>query len=241
MMLVVAARPRSSSALRNCARLSSAFLMPASEVGPLMPGVTVLRLSPCIVLAAVGIARPEHQHERLVARLEHRQHDLGGDVGEIGLLRDIRHRGARRLGVAGLAVVAARRRRQRQDWPWSARPSSRPRAGTPVLPPVESSITIECRLCRSVGMVENQGRAELADRRRAEALARAPSSAGSLRSDSRRRNARRHRRAPESFSRKGTTVSPAGADGIAGIDRVAEDRRCRRDNGRSPSPRRWPW
>ena len=63
--------------------------MPASEVGPLMPGVMVLRLSPVIVLAAVGIARPEHQHERLVARLEHRQHDLGGDVGDIGLLRDI--------------------------------------------------------------------------------------------------------------------------------------------------------
>ena len=43
-----------------------------------------------IVLAAVGIARPEHQHERLVARLEHRQHDLGRDVGHLGLLRDIR-------------------------------------------------------------------------------------------------------------------------------------------------------
>src|SRR5580704_9096496 len=48
MMLVEAARPRSSSALRNCARLSSAFLMPASEVGPLIPGVTVLRLSPVL-------------------------------------------------------------------------------------------------------------------------------------------------------------------------------------------------
>src|ERR1700735_608093 len=48
MMLVEAARPRSSSALRNCARLLSAFLMAASEVGPLMPGVTVLRLSPLL-------------------------------------------------------------------------------------------------------------------------------------------------------------------------------------------------
>ena len=47
-MLVSAARPSSSSALRNAARLLSAFLMPASEVGPLMPGVTVLRLSPLL-------------------------------------------------------------------------------------------------------------------------------------------------------------------------------------------------
>src|SRR3981081_410271 len=46
MMLVVAVRPRSSSALRSCARLLLAFLMDASEVGPLIPGVRVLRLSP---------------------------------------------------------------------------------------------------------------------------------------------------------------------------------------------------
>ncbi len=61
-----------------------------------------------IVLGAVGIARPEHQHERFAARLEHRQHDLAGDVGEISLLVGIRNQRARRLGVAGLAVVAAR-------------------------------------------------------------------------------------------------------------------------------------
>src|SRR6185436_6582887 len=48
MMLVEAESPSSSSALRNCARLSSAFLMPAIEVGPLMPGVMVLRLSPVL-------------------------------------------------------------------------------------------------------------------------------------------------------------------------------------------------
>src|SRR3979490_1498460 len=48
MTLVVAVKPRSSRALRNCARLLSAFLMPASEVGPLIPGVTVLRLSPVL-------------------------------------------------------------------------------------------------------------------------------------------------------------------------------------------------
>ena len=81
-----------------------------------------------VMLGAVGIARPEHQHERLVARLEHRQHHLGGDVGEIGLLRDIGDRGARRLGIARLAVVAARRAWRAAGRPWSARPSSRPTA-----------------------------------------------------------------------------------------------------------------
>src|ERR1700736_6142973 len=48
MMLVEAARPRSSSALRNCARLVSSFLIASSEVGPLIRGVTVLRLSPVL-------------------------------------------------------------------------------------------------------------------------------------------------------------------------------------------------
>ena len=76
-----------------------------------------------VVLAAVGIARPEHQHERLVARLEHRQHDLAGDIGQIGLLRDVCRGRAGRLGVAGLAVVAARRASPAGDWPWSTRPS----------------------------------------------------------------------------------------------------------------------
>src|SRR5258707_13266287 len=41
IMSVVAARPRSSNAWRSCFRLSSAFLMAAREVGPLMPGLKV--------------------------------------------------------------------------------------------------------------------------------------------------------------------------------------------------------
>ena len=82
-----------------------------------------------IVLRAVRIARPEHQHERLAAGLEHRQHDLGGDVGEIVLLHDIGDRRAGRRGVAGLAVVAARRRRERQPGGGRARPSSPATAG----------------------------------------------------------------------------------------------------------------
>src|ERR1700741_1303311 len=54
MILVVSARPRSSSALGNCQRLLSAFLMPAIEVGPLMPGVMVLRLSPVLCCEPSG-------------------------------------------------------------------------------------------------------------------------------------------------------------------------------------------
>src|SRR5438045_8356525 len=45
---VDAARPRSSSVLRSSVRLLSAFLMPAIAVGPLIPGVMVLRLSPVL-------------------------------------------------------------------------------------------------------------------------------------------------------------------------------------------------
>ena len=53
-MSVVAARPSSSSAWRSCARLSSAFLIAASEVGPLMPGVTCSRLSPWLCCVPSG-------------------------------------------------------------------------------------------------------------------------------------------------------------------------------------------
>ena len=111
-----------------------------------------------IVLAAVGIARPEHQHERLVARLEHRQHDLGRDVGHVGLLRDV---GAvvpgvlaspalpfsPRGGVASgrLALVSA-----------SFISSD---SGTPFLPPVESSITIGVLADRRYGRKDRSGRA----------------------------------------------------------------------------------
>ena len=60
-----------------------------------------------VMLAAVRVARLEHQHERLVARLEHRQHDLGRDVDEIILLDDIGGERAGRRRIAGSAVLAA--------------------------------------------------------------------------------------------------------------------------------------
>src|ERR1700761_3976793 len=113
-MLVWGGRPSSSSALRNAARLLSAFLMPASEVGPLMPGVTVFRLSPWLCWLPSGSRDQNTSTNGLFARLEHRQQHLGGDVDEIGLLGGIWHQRARRLGVADLAILAARGRCQRQ-------------------------------------------------------------------------------------------------------------------------------
>ncbi len=120
-----------------------------------------------IVLAAVGIARPEHQHERLVARLEHRQYDLGRDVGHVGLLRDIRRRGARCFGVAGLAVFPARGRHQGEAG-----------LGQRVLHFIgqrhailaTSGVVDHDGILATVGMVEKIGRTKLADRGGAVAL-----------------------------------------------------------------------
>ena len=134
-----------------------------------MPGRDGVEAVAGVVLAAVGIARPEHQHERLVARLEHRQHDLGW--------RRRRNRpAARRWPTVVPGVLAS------PALPLSPRDgvaSGRlalvsasfisSDSGTPFLPPVESSITIECSpVLPAVGVVEQQGRAELADRRGAE-------------------------------------------------------------------------
>ncbi len=67
-------------------------------------GIVDVRAVALVVLRAVGIARPEDEHERLAAPLEFRQDDLCRDVGEIVLLRAIAHL------RAGGAVGSARRR-----------------------------------------------------------------------------------------------------------------------------------
>jgi hypothetical protein len=120
-----------------------------------------------VVLAAVGIARPEHQHERLVACLQHRQHDLGGGVGHIGLLRDVCHRGAGLLGIAYVAVITARRCRERQIG-----------LGQGVLHFIRQGdadlgaggVVDHDGVLAAIGVIEDQGRAELADGGRAESL-----------------------------------------------------------------------
>src|SRR6266481_160265 len=113
-MFVLAARPRSSKAWRRRPRLSSAFRMAAREVGPLMPGGQGVETVALGMLCAVGITRPVDQHERFVAGLENRQHDLGGDVNEVGLLLNIGDGGAGGLEIADLGIFALRWRRQRQ-------------------------------------------------------------------------------------------------------------------------------
>lgn len=71
-----------------------------------------------VVLRAIGIARPEDQHKRLVSRFEHRQYDLRGDIREIFLLYDVGDQRARLFEISRIGIVARRvfagRGRQRQ-------------------------------------------------------------------------------------------------------------------------------
>src|SRR4030081_1305205 len=53
-----------------------------------------------VVLGAVRIPRPEHKYEWFAARLEQRQYDFAGDIGEIGLLNRVGHQRTRRLWVS---------------------------------------------------------------------------------------------------------------------------------------------
>src|SRR5262249_1305667 len=67
-----------------------------------------------IVLAAIRIARPKHQQERLVAILKHRQDHARGDGREIFLLRDV---GGERAGcgyISSPTVSSARWRNGRE-------------------------------------------------------------------------------------------------------------------------------
>ena len=188
-----------------------------------MPGVTLIEAVALIVLRAVRIARPEHQHERLVARLEHRQHDLGGDVGEIVLLRDIGDRGAGRLEVAGLAVVAARRRGAASGRPAAVSASFIAcDSGMPaVLPVGVVDDDGRARRCVRCGRTSASGRA-CRWRRCSKPWSRAASAGWCPRRRNCRRNARRCRPAPASLSMNGVTLPAARGDRIAGKDRVAE-------------------
>ena len=108
------------------------------------------------VLGAVGIARPEHQHERLVALLEHGQDRARGHGGEIVLLHDVGDGGA---GV--VAAGAARRRRERQAYRLEALGHlGRQRNALGAAGRVVDDDRLRAG---ALGVIENQGRTELAD------------------------------------------------------------------------------
>ena len=120
-----------------------------------------------VMLRAVGIARPVDHHEGLVARLEHRQHGLGGDVGEVLLLIDVGGcRAGHRVG-AGLAVVAAGRRLQRQLGRLEALLQLVGQGNA--AGPAGLVVDRHGLLAGALGVVEDQRRAELADGRGREA------------------------------------------------------------------------
>ncbi len=78
------------------------------------PGAQGVEAIAMAMLRPIRIARPVDQHERLVAGLEHRQHDLSRGVGEIFLLLDVCDGGPGGLKIADPVVLAAGWRRERQ-------------------------------------------------------------------------------------------------------------------------------
>ena len=114
------------------------------------------------MLRSVWVARPEDEDERPVARLEQRQHNLGGDIDEVVLLRHIGDRGARGRRVAGFAVLAARRCDDRQTRRAERRLHVVGQRDTLVR--AGRIIHDDCRRAGAVGVIKNQRRAELSDR-----------------------------------------------------------------------------
>src|ERR1041384_5845442 len=115
MILVESARPRSSSALRNCARLLSAFLIPASDVGPLMPGVMVLRLSPVLCWLPSGSRDQNTSTNGLLGGLNIRSQAVAATSGLEGCSARIP------LVGAGVWSAAGQRRAVRDGEGWKQR------------------------------------------------------------------------------------------------------------------------
>ena len=158
-MSVVSARPSSARAARRRPRLSSALRMPASEVGPSMPGHELVQAVARVVLRAVRVARPVDHQERLLALGQHRQDHPRRDRGEIVLLGHVGRARARRRGVAGLAVVAPRRRRRRQAHGGQALHHLRRRAGCPSRCRWRRRRRSSARRCGRCGRRSGSGRA----------------------------------------------------------------------------------
>ena len=118
------------------------------------------------MLRPVRVARPQHQHEGLVARLEHRQHGLGHHVGEVLLLIDVGDGGAGFIGIAGLAVLAARGCFHRQIGGFESFLDLVGKRDAEILAVLRRAglVVDDDRLrAAAFGVIEHQGRAELAD------------------------------------------------------------------------------
>ena len=114
------------------------------------------------MLRAVGIARPVNQNERPVAFPEQRQDRFGRHRGKIFLLHDV---GRER---AGISVGAARRADQRQVC--RLQPLGHCRRQRDAFAAAGRVIDDDGRFAGSRGVIEDQDRPDLADRRRAVAL-----------------------------------------------------------------------
>src|SRR5262249_8385447 len=120
------------------------------------------------MLTAVRIARPKDQDKWFAAILEYRQNHTRGNGGKRVLLHDgVAERSGCRH-VSGLAVFSPRRRRQRQCLGLKAIGNLRGERNT--LWGTRGVVDEYRFLAGALRRVEDQGRADLADRSRAVAL-----------------------------------------------------------------------
>src|SRR6516162_9464197 len=153
--------------LPNATKVLVGVLDRGERCGPIDSGSQLVEAVALIVLRSIRVARPKDEDERTVARFEERQHDLGGDIGEVVLLRGIGYLGPGGGCGAGLAVIAARGSSERNlsgghgrlnflRQGYAARASGR-------------VVDYDRRRTGVIGVVEDQRRAELTDRGRADA------------------------------------------------------------------------
>ena len=168
MMSVVSSRPRSDSACADAGEIVVGVLDRRQRGRAVDAGHQRVEAVALIVLGAVRIARPEHQQERLVALLEHRQHGLRRNGREVILLDDVGDRRAGGGHIAGNAVGAAAGRRDRKAR--RLQPLRQIGRQRNALGRAGGVVDDDGLLAGAFGRVEDQHRADLADRGGAVAL-----------------------------------------------------------------------
>ena len=120
------------------------------------------------MLGSVRVARPEHQNERFVAGLEQRQHRLCRNGGKIILLHSVGRERAGRRHVAEFSIGTARRGGLRQVRRFE--PVDHFRRQRNAFAAAGCVVDNDGPLSALLGVIEDQGRADLADGSRAVAL-----------------------------------------------------------------------